>query len=180
MLKIILLSIAGIYLYHDYKRDKGLHIKAKIINGLVIGLVTFLYADYFRYVIWMIRKPDKVKEMWNTPVGIIPGELHLFINILSVFAGISLIIFASQLTKRSLNGRVWTLRLMPILTAVEIFSFYRGWISDGNDSMADQILALVTGTILVGGICILIIRTYKTEFMNDFFSRKNLNSIENK
>lgn len=179
MLKFILLTIAGIYLYHDYVSDKGQHIKAKIINGFVIGLIAFMYADSFRYLGWMIRKPSDVKEIWQTSVGFIPGQLHLIINILSVLIGMALIYFASKMTRRDEVGRTWTLRILPIIAVSEIISFYRGWISDGYDSITNQILAIGTGTILIGVITLLIIRIYRSDFMNDFFNRKNLHPIEN-
>lgn len=179
MLKIILLAIAGIYLYHDYIIDKGQHIKAKIINGIVIGLITIMYADSFRYIGWMIREPNKVKEIWYTQVGVIPKSGHLIINFLSVIIGVALIFFASKMTRRNEFGRIWTLRLLPLIAAIEIFSFYRGWISDGSDSTTNQILALLIGTILIGGLCFLILQIYRSQFMYDFFSRKNLIPIEN-
>jgi hypothetical protein len=180
MLKIILLAIAGIYLYHDYIIDKGQHIKAKIINGIFIGLITIMYADSFRYIGWMIREPNKIKEIWYSQVGIIPESAHLIINFSSVIIGITLIFFASKMTRRDEFGRISTLRLLPLIAAIEVFSFYRGWISDGNDSTTNQIFALLIGTILIGGLCFLIFRIYRSQFMNDFFSRKNLIPIENK
>jgi len=45
IIKIILLAIVGIYLYHDFKTDKGRHIKAKAINAITIELIIVLNAD---------------------------------------------------------------------------------------------------------------------------------------
>lgn len=178
MLKVILLSIAGIYLYHDYASDKGQHRKAKIINGIIIGSLIFMYADSFRYIGWMIRKPHVVLETWNTPIGFFTGEVHLIVNLISVIGGTTLMFFASKMTRRNKIGRKWVLNLLPVLSAIEIFSFYRGWISDGNDSMTNQISALGVGALIIGGICLLILKIYQSGFMIDFFNRKSLSTIE--
>ena len=178
IVKIILLAIVGIYLYHDFKADKGQHIKAKTINAITIGLIIALNAELIQYLSWMIRKPSVVRGVWGTPIGFVPGEAHLIINVLNVLVGIALMLFATGMTRRKESARIWTLRLLPIFTVIQIVSFYRGWIGDGNDSVTNQILALGTGTLFIGGVCILIIRIYKSEFMNDFFNRKNLSQIE--
>ncbi|HEY8402671.1 MAG TPA: hypothetical protein VIK89_15485, partial [Cytophagaceae bacterium] len=132
----------------------------------------------FQYFGWMLRKPNQVFEIWNTPVGIIPGEVYLIINILCVLSGIALVIFASKMTKRSKACRTWTLRVLPVITLTEIVSFYKGWMSEGDDSLIQHVLAFVIGTISLGGICTLIILAYTSEYMNNFFSRKNLDTVE--
>ena len=179
IVRIILLAVAGINLYHDYKIDKGRHIKAKTINAIAIGLVIAMNAGLFQYLSWMLRKPDVVKGIWGTPIGFIPGEAHLLINVLNVFVGIALLLFVVGMTKRKESARKWTLRLLPVFAGIQIVSFYRGWIGDGDDSVSNQILAAGAGTFFIGGICILIIGIYKSGFMNDFFNRKDLSQVEN-
>jgi hypothetical protein len=46
-LKVILLLVLGALLIPDYKRDKGLHTKAKIFHAACLALLTYSYGASF-------------------------------------------------------------------------------------------------------------------------------------
>ncbi len=177
MYKLIGLIIMGSFLYHDFNKDRGQHTKSKIVNGVILMGFTYMYCESFRYVGWMVRKFEKAKEYWAAPIGIIPGELHLLSNLCDIFAGIALIIFSFQAAKRKEDGRVWIMRVLPILALTGAISFYRGWMSDGYDYQINHFLILGIGASIFGGICIAIISIYRSQFMKDFFNPKEPDSI---
>lgn len=178
MFKIFALTILGIYLYQDYQTDRTQHIKAKIIHAIILIAFTLMYSESFRYIGWMIRKFDKAREIWAVPIGFIPGELHFMINIIQAIAGTLLIYFLFSTIKRKESGRRWMMRLIPVIAFTETIAFYRGWISEGNDSFIHQFLAITIGCGIFGSLSYAIIKIYMSKYMDDFFNRRNLNQEE--
>lgn len=174
MLKIIALIIICVSLYNDYKRDKRQHLKAKIYHSVFLLLITLMYVDSFRFFLWMLWHFDLAMTTWSKPVGVIGGEFHLFINIVNVLIGMALTCFSYQASTRKEYGRIWIIKLFPVVALTETFTFYRGWTSDGFDSETNHTLILFIGALLFGGLCFTIIKVYASNYMLLFFKRTDL------
>ncbi|MBO9700372.1 MAG: hypothetical protein J7604_09205 [Sporocytophaga sp.] len=180
MFKLFALTLLGILSYHDYQTDKNQHIKAKITNSIILVVFTLMYSESFRYILWMTRNFDKARARWAVPIGFISGELHFMINLIQSITATLLMYFLFTTIKRKESGRIWAMRLIPVLAFTETIAFYRGWISEGNDSFTDRFLAITIGCGIFGSLSIAIINIYKSIYMDDFFNRRNLKQEEGK
>jgi hypothetical protein len=52
----------------------------------------------------------------------------------------------------------------------EIFSFYRGWLADGDDLGMNHSLIILIGFLFIGGLTVGVIAIYNSRFMKIFFN----------
>ena len=166
---IVLLLILGFGLMRDYNRDKGLHAKAKVTHAIILALIIINYGGTFQILGSIIRNFDKVQESFSVPVGFVPGQIHFTFYLVHTALALVILYFAAQMINRNKKAKGRLLALLPLLAFVEIFSFYRGWIIDGDDLGFNHAVIILIGIIVMGGSIAVIYKIYKSRFMVDFF-----------
>ncbi|MBX2900058.1 MAG: hypothetical protein KF775_10420 [Cyclobacteriaceae bacterium] len=174
------LVILTLILAQDYKRDAGKNKKAKIFHAICLAILVANYAGSFRILSVLIRNFDKARERFSVDVGLVPGQLHFIFYLVHSVLAMAVILLVYQMTRRNDKSRKLMVTILPFLAILEIFSFYRGWIFNGDGFETSAILILSIGFILIGGLTSGIIAVYKSRFMTSFFKineqRQNFNS----
>ena len=164
------LAILTLGLIQDYKKDSGQNIKAKVLHAICLTVLIASYAGSFRILGALIRNFDKVKERFSVDVGLFPGQLHFIFYLVHSALAMTVVIVAYQLIRRREKSRSLLITLLPFLGLLEVFSFYRGWVTDADDFELNHFMILLFGLLLVGGLTGLIITIYKSKSMTTFFT----------
>ena len=163
------LAILTFGLINDYKADKGQNTKAKILHAICLTILITSYSGSFRILGMLTRNFDKVKERFSVDVGIVPGQIHFIFYLLHSALAMTVIVVAYQMIRRNEKSRRLLTILLPILALLEVFSFYRGWVIDGEDLGVNHALIFLVGFLLIGGLTSIIIAIYKSKSMATFF-----------
>jgi len=169
---IIALIIIAFGLIRDFKRDKGLNKKAKIYHSILITLLIALYAGSFGVLGSVIRNFEKIKARFSVDIGIISGEIHIVLYFLHLGISLFVLVFAYQMVSRKEIARKRLLIFLPVLGVLSTFNFYRGWLNIPNEPgeliLNDWVILLI-GLIIAGGLTILYMKVYSSEWMKKFF-----------
>lgn len=166
---IFALVFLVIGLIKDYQRDKGKNVKAKIFHAICLTLLIMSYAGSFQILGMLIRDFEGAQQRFSSNVGPVPGQLHWIIYLVHSALVMTVIILAYQMIRRSEKSRKLLVKLLPLAGLLEVFSFYRGWILDGDDLGVGHGAIILIGFVIVGGITTLIFWVYTSEFMKTFF-----------
>ncbi len=167
---IIALVIMGLGLYRDYKRDAGLNRKAKIYHAILLTLLLASYAGSFGIVGAIIRNFEGVKNQFSVDVGIVPGQVHLFLYFLHTLVSLAVLVFAYQMISRKETARKRLVTLLPLLGILSVFSFYRGWLNTPDELILSDGMIILIGVIIMGGLTMLYMKIYNSEWMKKFFT----------
>lgn len=159
----------GFALFRDYKKDKGLNKKAKIFQTICLYIICLLYSGSFRHIGGLIRHFDIARDKFGVDVGLVSGQMHFFIYLLNLFFVLIVLILAYQLIGRKEKARSQIIWFLPLLCLTEIFSFYRGWLSEENGLQISDGFIFLIGFIIMGGITAFVIIIYTRDFMKTFF-----------
>lgn len=163
---VLILLISG--LVQDYRRDPGRYVKAKIFHTICLALICIANASAFAVIGAMIGNFDKYRETFGYPIGVISADMHVLIVVIHAIFSVVILMVAFQLIRRREKARRILIYLLPFDALLEIFGFYRGWMS-GNEPDQQSLLAILTGTLLIGGIAAAIILIYNSRMMKAFF-----------
>ncbi len=169
LFNIFVFVILAIGLTRDYNRDKGQNSKAKIFHAIILAIICASYAGSFGILGSVIRNFDEIQQKYSVPIGIVPGQVHFLFYMAHLALSLVILILAIQMISRKEKALKLFLRLLPFLALLEIFSFYRGWIVDGDDMGVKHGIIILIGFLIIGGITTAIIWIYKTNFMKTFF-----------
>jgi hypothetical protein len=172
------LVILTLGLIQDYKKDSGQNIKAKVLHAICLTVLIASYAGSFRILGAIMRNFDKVKERFSVDVGLIPGQLHFIFYLIHSALAMTVVILAYQMIRRKEKSRGLLIILLPFLGLLEVFSFYRGWVTDGGDFELNHFMILLIGLLLVGVPTGLIITIYKSKSMTTFFTSVGQTQVE--
>jgi hypothetical protein len=164
-------------LIQDYKRDKGQNTRAKVFHVVCLTILIASYAGSFRVLGMLTRNFDKAQERFSVDVGLVPGQIHFIFYLLHSVLAMTVIIIAYQMIRRNDKSRKLLITLLPFLALLEIFSFYRGWIIDGDDLGVNHGIILLIGFLLIGGLTSVIVAVYKSKFMTTFFTMTEQNQL---
>jgi hypothetical protein len=167
---IIALIFLVVGLIKDFQKDKGQHVKAKVFHAICLTVIIFSYAGSFQILGMLIRDFEGAHQRFSTPVGFVPGQLHWIIYLIHSALVMTIIILAYQMIRRSEKSRKLLVTLLPAAGLLELFSFYRGWISDGDYLGVSNGLINLVGLLIVGGATLAIYMVYDSKFMKAFFS----------
>jgi hypothetical protein len=156
-------------LIKDYQKDKGRHVKAKVFHAICLTVIIYSYAGSFQILGMLIRDFDGAHQRFSVPVGFVSGDVHWIIYLIHSALVMTIIILAYQMIRRSEKARRMLVILLPIAGLLEVFGFYRGWVSgEANLGVSDGLIILI-GLVIVGGITLVIYLVYSSEFMKTFF-----------
>jgi hypothetical protein len=130
---IFALIFLVIGLIQDYQRDKGKNMKAKVFHAICLTFLIASYAGSFKILGMLVRNFDEARERFSTNVGPIPGQIHWVIYLLHSVVVMTIIVLAYQMIRRNDKSRKLLVKLLPLAGLLEVFSFYRGWVIDGDD-----------------------------------------------
>jgi hypothetical protein len=167
---IFALFFLVIGLAQDYQRDKGKNIKAKVLHAVCLTVLIVSYAGSFKILGMLIRDFDGARERFSTNVGPISGEIHWIIYLVHSALVMTIIILAYQMIRRLDKSRRLLVKLLPLAGLLEVFGFYRGWVTDGDDLGVNHGMVILIGLLFVGGITTLIFLVYNSRFMKEFFA----------
>lgn len=169
--RIILVIFLFLGLSGDFKKDKGSHKKAKTYHTICTSILLLLYAGSLRHVFWFLNNFQTTIERLKIDTGMLPGEFNL-INFIVHMVLVVIVLFAIYgMIGRQEKSRRIVIRFLPFLAITEIFTTYSAILTD-DPTIQYHLAIFVFATILIGGSTYAIIRIYKTEFMNRFFSRE--------
>ena len=166
---IIALVFLIIGIVHDYKRDPGQNRKAKVFHALCLGLICTMYANTIGAVIVFLKHLDRTYHKYSVAVGLVPGSLHFLIYLLDLILAIVVLFTALQMIKRSRKAKTLFLYFFPFLALIEVFNFYRGWLSGGEEIGLNHAVILFMGLVIYGSIAVALSIIYNSTFMNIFF-----------
>ncbi|MBI3221474.1 MAG: hypothetical protein HYZ44_18330 [Bacteroidetes bacterium] len=172
------LAILTFGLIQDYKKDKGQNIKAKVLQAVCLTILIASYAGSFRILGALIRNFDKAKERFSVDVGLVPGQLHFIFYLLHATLAMTVIILAYQMIRRNDKSRRWLIILLPFVTLLEVFSFYRGWVTNSGDLELNHSMILLIGFLLVAGLASIIVAIYKSKSIITFFTTIEPNPLQ--
>lgn len=164
------LTILATGLVQDYKRDKGRNLRAKVLHAVCLGVLIASYAGSFRVLGLLARNFSKVKERFSVDVGVVPGQLHFILYLLHSALAMAVVVVAYRLIRRNEKSRRLLINLLPFLALLEVFSFYRGYLIDGDDLGVDHLLVVFTGILIIGGLTTIFIAVYRSKMMRMFFA----------
>lgn len=176
---IIALAITVFGLIKDFQRDSGLNKKAKIYHSILLSLLIMTYAGSFGALGWIIRNFDRAKTQFSVDVGIVPGSLHLAIFFVNLVLSLIVLVFAYQMISRKENARKNMLFFLPFLGLTSIFNFYRGWLNTPDELILNDFTILLIATLIMGGLTLLYLKVYTSEWMKSFFQFKTESIPEN-
>jgi hypothetical protein len=169
--RIILVIFLFLGLSGDFKKDKGSHKKAKTYHAICTSILLFLYAGSLRHVFWFFNNFQTAIERIKMDTGILPGEFNL-VNFIAHMVLVLIVLFAIYgMIGRQERSRRIVIRFLPFLAITEIFTTYSAILTDFPTTQY-HLAIFAFAIILIGGSIYAIIRIYKTEFMNRFFSRE--------
>jgi hypothetical protein len=175
---IFALFFLVIGLVKDYQRDKGKNIKAKVFHAICLTLLVASYAGSFKILGMLIRDFDGAKERFSIAVGPISEEMTWYIYLVHSAIAMTIIILAYQMIRRVDKPRKMMTKILPLLGVVELFSFYRAWVIDGNELGVNHGVIILIGVLVVGGLTTFITLVYNSGFMKDFFAFVQLEKME--
>lgn len=156
-------------LMHDYKRDSGQNILAKICHAIILIAIGIFYAKALLTLAYLGGNIDWFYNKVNSPVGIISGPARFTILVLHTLLAVAICLFAMQMFSRKDRARRLFISFLPFLAITEIFNFYLGWLSEGPSDIPAAYIFLI-GTIAIGCIAVLIVVIYSSRFMRKFFT----------
>jgi hypothetical protein len=159
----------GIYLAHDYRKDKGAFTKAKVLHTLVLTYLVWYYSTAFAYLGSLFRRADVLIGQYRVPVGYLSAEANLTVWALQLVISCLIIHFAWGMTNRKDKARRRLLAILPFQALVETFGFYRGFVS-GGDAGLHHGLILLLGLLFAGLLNGLLLSIYRSRLMLDFFA----------
>ena len=165
----ITLVFVTVGLFYDYKRDQGHHKKAKLFHSVCITLICVTYANTAGAILNFFRNIDGKYQKFSTAVGIVPGSMHFVIYLCHLMLAGAVFISAIQMINRNQKARMRLLYCLPFLALIESFSFYRGWLSGGEETEINDALILLMGLFLYSIPTIGIVSIYNSLFMKSFF-----------
>ena len=164
------LVILAFGLMQDYKKDSGQNTKAKVFHAVCLTILIASYAGSFRILGTLLRNFDKAQERFSVDVGVVPGQLHFIFYLLHSALAMTTVVLAYQMIRRNDKARKWLIILLPFLALLEVFSFYRGWVSATDDFEGNHLSIVLIGILLVGGLAGSVIAIYKSKSMITFFT----------
>ncbi len=164
------LAILVVGLVNDYKRDEGRNVRAKVFHAICLATLIVSYTGSFRILASWIRNFERAKGIFSVDVGLVPGQLHFIFYLLHSVLAMVVIVVAYGMIKRNDRSRKLLIRLLPFLAFLEVFSFYRGWLSDGDDLGVNHAMIVLTGFLVIGGLASIIIAIYSSRMMRIFFT----------
>lgn len=167
---IFALIFLAIGLAHDYNKDKGTNIKAKVCHGICLAVLISSYAGSMKIIGMLIRDFDGARKRFSIPFGPISGEAQWLIYLGHSAVVITVVILAYQMIRRSDKSRVWLLRILPVAALFEVFSFCRSWILGSVDIGVEDGIIILFALIFIAGTTAAIIFIYSSKFMRDFFA----------
>lgn len=174
---IFALAFLVIGLAQDYQKDKKQNIKAKIFHAICLTILIASYAGSFKILGMLIRDFDGARERFSTSVGPISGQIHWAIYLVHSALVMTIIILAYQMIRRLDKSRRLLLKLLPLAGLLEVFSFYRGWIIDGDEGVNHGVI-IVIGLVIVGGFTVFIFWVYNSVFMKNFFAYGEIEKMD--
>ena len=111
--RIFALIFLVVGLVHDYKRDKGQNVKAKVFHAACLTVLIFGYADSFNILRMLIWNFDGIKEHFSTDLGLISGQIHWFIYLAHPAIAIIILTLAYQIIRRVDKSRMLLVKLLP-------------------------------------------------------------------
>ncbi len=172
------LVILAFGLMQDYKKDSEQNLKAKVLHAICLTILIASYAGSFRILGMLLRNFDKAKERFSADVCLVPGQLHFIFYLLHSALAMTVVILAYQMIRRNNKSRRLLLIVLPFLALLEVFSFYRGWVTDSGDLELNHFMIVLIGFLLVGGLASSIIAIYKSKFMITFFTPIEKNPLK--
>lgn len=168
---IILFIIIIFFMGKDFMSDGKLHIKAKIVHGIIMLLLCYSYTGSFSEVFWFARNTDNYEATFGQ-TGIFSGSTFGWIRFAaSIVSTVALFTFFSMSSRRD-GARRFALKLFPLMGLFGSFSFYRGLVFEEGNSLISThwgffILSLVVSIAFFMGLFFI----YRSKMMLRFFER---------
>ena len=153
----------------DYKRDIGLHRKAKVIHAIILAVLMITFSGSTSYIRWFLSDIENGIETMTTNVGVINWFVFTIITILHVFLSFYTFIIAFRLMGRRVKQLEYLKITLPLLVITQTIMLYNSVIKLDTSEEIGFITVLVIGLILFGIPSLIILRIYNKPFMKDFF-----------
>lgn len=170
LLIIVAIVVAG--LIKNYSIDKGKHLKAKWVHGLLITLLMYSFVGSISQGIKIVFSFSSFLE--TTPaVGIIPKNAHILLIIIHTVLSILVFVYAGKMIGRKNEDRLRMIKILPFVGFLSSLFFYRGFVQDGDKMGIPDWVILLMGFIIMMGIYIGTMKIYQSKFMVRFFEKDN-------
>lgn len=172
-----------VYLYRDYARDKGLHIKAKTIHAVLVTLLFLLFLGSFRAMLNMITNFSEVIGTIHS-TALFPQKILQAIVVLNGILSAFIFWHLGLMMKRKNKSRLLVTKLMPVLGITSGFNLYRLMVKDGGLLGIPEWLFLIMAFFFSLLITISAMKIYQSQFMVRFFELdlekgdKDMNQLE--
>lgn len=167
---IFALIFLAIGLTHDFKRDKGKHAKAKVLQTICLTILIASYAGSFKILGMLIRDFDRARQHFSVAFGPVSADVSWMMYLIQSAVVLTVLILAYQMIRRSDKSRSILVKLLPVAGLLEVFSFYRGWVIGGDDLGLNHGVIILIGCVIVGSITAFIFFVYQSKLMTDFFA----------
>lgn len=172
---LIVLGISAIYLYLDFRTDPKDHAKAKIVHGILIVLLFYSYLGSISDFVNTMRNIGSFFQQQQA-IGIIPGGISAVISFLSSILSVIVLWNVGKMMRRHNGARKLVIKLLPLLGLFGVFSFYGGFVLDGDMMGFSDWGIILLGFIIMMGIFLGIMFIYCAPFMVRFFERVSPNA----
>lgn len=171
---LFIIVIAAFNLNKDFKRDPGLHKKAKIVHAIMITLLMLAYRGSFGRLGLLIGDTSFFIDKYYIQIGMFPDYVNFAFFLLELLLSIIILVLSFKMLNRNNTSRKFFIMYIPFLGTTTIFDFYRGWILQGNlELVSNNYLILAIGAIFMGGLTILYYIIYTSSWMKAFFNLKS-------
>ncbi|UOQ70504.1 hypothetical protein [Hymenobacter cellulosilyticus] len=168
--KLILLVLGVFALWRDFNRDPGQHLAAKGIQVFFVLGLLLSYGGSIGYALNLLFRFEDFRTRFSSPVGAVPGNVHLVLATLHIAVCLVTIILTYQLESRQDRARRLLCYVLPLLTLFEAFNFQRGWLQGEDTADIPQFAVYLLGVVLYGILVACFVILYNTEFMRSFFA----------
>jgi hypothetical protein len=165
------LALLYFFLFNDFRKDKGMHAKAKITHTIILTIIILLYADAYKYFWFIVKDFEQAKLSWCVDIGIIPSYIVFASEILHTALSIIILLTAYSLSVRKAKSKNKLHIYLPLIAICDSISFYNGWISDTDFWALNDWVIILIGLMLPLFIFGIIIYLYNKPKMIMFLER---------
>lgn len=175
---ILFLMLTG--LWRDYKRDEGLHRRAKLVNGIMILLLGLFALD----MLWQVRLWIHHPETWEQQLRLMRDEELNLMAWFSVFWplwALGLLGLLSQLIIRNIRAKQIFIYYFPSMFVLSMAAIILDRIALGtaylNDLMQAEKLGYLLALIILLGFAVGFVIVMERPFMRRFYAREGTEEL---
>lgn len=157
-------------LHINYQIDKGRNLLAKVLNPIIISLISINYLSAFvTRISWLSQQASRIREELYTDVLFLPASLNFILWFVYLLISLMMLVLCIYLNNREEHARKLFLKLIPFISLIECSEVNRN--IGSKFQLEDQTPIFLLTCLFIAFLSIAVYVLYSSNLMMRYYKK---------